>query len=318
MYNISEIGTIDSQLEISFCGSIIGYVRTSLNKNNIKFDIGFLEFSECINSLNRLVFDITLYLKRYYSVKTIVCSPKLNDVAFAYALEENGYQKLGGDWEYSTEKNVGESRFIYNKHNCFVTDVLFLTNNNNSILLFKWLKERTNVTLFSGKLSVEMIDIIKPKLIVSYNYSFLIQKPILDSVNRRAINLHTSLLPWNRGDSPNVWSFLEETPKGVTIHQIDEGIDTGKIIFQKELFFDSTKETFETSYILLHKEIMELFKAHWDEIWDWNCPFYSQHGAGTIHYSNELKELIEKNNFVYSENVDSARRRYLLYKGDQP
>jgi len=32
---------------------------------------------------------------------------------------------------------------------------------------------------------------------------------------------------------PNVWSFIEKTPKGVSIHYLDAGIDTGDIIAQK-------------------------------------------------------------------------------------
>ena len=38
-----------------------------------------------------------------------------------------------------------------------------------------------------------------------------------------------SYLPFNRGKNPNVWSIIESTPCGATIHKIDEKIDTGKI-----------------------------------------------------------------------------------------
>ena len=49
------------------------------------------------------------------------------------------------------------------------------------------------------------------------------------------------------GQDPNLWSFIEDTPKGVTIHEIDEGIDTGDIIFQKEIVLNSN-ETLASSY----------------------------------------------------------------------
>ncbi len=61
------------------------------------------------------------------------------------------------------------------------------------------------------------------------------------------INLHISFLPWNRGAHPNFWSFYDDTPKGVTIHLIDEGIDTGAIIYQKEITFDRNEKTFESN-----------------------------------------------------------------------
>ncbi len=41
-------------------------------------------------------------------------------------------------------------------------------------------------------------------------------------------------LPFNRGAHPNFWSFMEKTPSGVTMHEINSGIDKGKIIVQKK------------------------------------------------------------------------------------
>lgn len=89
-------------------------------------------------------------------------------------------------------------------------------------------------------------------------------------------NLHISLLPYNRGASPNFFSFIENTPKGVTIHQIDEGLDTGPILAQKELFFDESKETFASGYEKLILEIQMLFKENWSSISDKNYQLYAQ------------------------------------------
>lgn len=89
-------------------------------------------------------------------------------------------------------------------------------------------------------------------------------------------NLHISLLPYNREASPNFFSFIENTSKGVTIHQIDEGLDTGPILAQKELFFDESKETFASSYEKLILEIQMLFKENWSSISDKNYQLYAQ------------------------------------------
>ncbi len=89
-------------------------------------------------------------------------------------------------------------------------------------------------------------------------------------------NLHISLLPYNREASPNFFSSIENTPKGVTIHQIDEGLDTGPILAQKELFFDESKETFASSYEKLILEIQMLFKENWSSISDKNYQLYAQ------------------------------------------
>ena len=73
---------------------------------------------------------------------------------------------------------------------------------------------------------------MNPKLIVSYNYKHIIQPEIIVLMNGRLVNLHISYLPWNKGSDPNFWSFIDNTPKGVTIHKIDNHLDTGAILYQ--------------------------------------------------------------------------------------
>src|SRR4051812_27787613 len=62
--------------------------------------------------------------------------------------------------------------------------------------------------------------------LVSYGYRHIIGADILAQFPRRAVNLHISYLPWNRGSDPNLWSLLDGTPTGVTIHYLEAGIDT--------------------------------------------------------------------------------------------
>lgn len=101
---------------------------------------------------------------------------------------------------------------------------------------------------------------------VSYRCPHIIRKPVIDYLRGNIINLHISLLPWNRGSDPNLWSFLEDTPKGVTIHYLDEGLDTGDIIAQKKIAFDDQNETLASTYKRLNDEIITLFKEKWPAI----------------------------------------------------
>ena len=71
-------------------------------------------------------------------------------------------------------------------------------------------------------------------LIISFGYNKILKKNILEKISRPPINLHISYLPYNRGAYPNFWSFIKETPKGVSIHEINEGIDKGGIIARKK------------------------------------------------------------------------------------
>ncbi len=118
---------------------------------------------------------------------------------------------------------------------------------------------------------------------VSYGYRHIIHHKLIEYLNGKVINLHISLLPWNRGADPNQWSFLENTPKGVTIHYIDEGLDTGDIIAQRVLTFEDEYETLATTYQKLNDAIIELFKAYWPSIKNGTNKQRKQAKGGTFH-----------------------------------
>lgn len=124
------------------------------------------------------------------------------------------------------------------------------------------------------------------EFIVSYGYRYILKRDVLEKFRSRAINLHISLLPWNRGADPNLWSFLEDTPKGVTIHCLDEGIDTGDIIAQAHVEIYEL-DTLRTSYNRLSDSIERLFVEKWPEIRTGKTSPISQSSGGSCHYSRD-------------------------------
>lgn len=120
--------------------------------------------------------------------------------------------------------------------------------------------------------------------LVSYRYRHMISPAVLAVCPGRAVNLHIGMLPWNRGADPNLWSFLEDTPKGVTIHAIDEGLDTGPILAQREIPVHHD-DTLRTSYDRLLSAIEGLFCEIWPELRVGSLPARPQTGDGSIHRS---------------------------------
>lgn len=75
---------------------------------------------------------------------------------------------------------------------------------------------------------------LKPDLCVVAHFQKLIKSPLLSVPQLGFINLHPSLLPDYRGMAPQHWPIINgEKEVGVSIHYIDEGVDTGDIIIQK-------------------------------------------------------------------------------------
>ncbi len=126
----------------------------------------------------------------------------------------------------------------------------------------------------------EILD--KKDFLISYGYRHILRKELLGRFPNRVINLHISYLPWNRGADPNLWSFIDDTPRGVTIHYIDAGLDTGDILFQEELGYDPN-DTLRTSYEHLTEAIESLFIKVWPEIRVGKAKSYPQPAGGTAH-----------------------------------
>lgn len=190
--------------------------------------------------------------------------------------------------------------------------VLFLTNNSCTLELFDWFDKREDVILFSEKITYQQVVEMQPRFIVSYNYVYMISEDIISYMQGNIINMHISYLPWNRGFSPNIWSFIDNTPKGVTIHQINNGLDKGRILYQKECFFDIKEETFVSTYKKLNIAITDLFKEHWEEIKTGKYILKEQVGKGTYHSKKDLYELQSKVPFEWSDNIAEFLEKYYL------
>lgn len=128
--------------------------------------------------------------------------------------------------------------------------------------------------------------------VISYGYLHIIKKDVIDKFPNRIINLHISYLPYNRGKDPNFWSWIENTPKGVTIHQIDKGIDTGDILVQKKVGFGND-ETLRTSYQRLRFEVEDLFIKNWGRIESGNIISQKQKGIETYHAKKDGETIKE-------------------------
>ena len=194
--------------------------------------------------------------------------------------------------------------------------ILFLTNNKNAFELFEWISDRCIAEIASNRMTTDYLSAINPDLVISYNYIYMISADCIKAINEKIINMHISLLPWNRGFSPNIWSFIDDTPKGVTIHMLSEGLDEGDILFQEEVFFNPKKETFQTTYTKLNEKLVLLFKRNWNIISNgqYKEMAQKQKGDGTYHTIADLKNLMKEIHFEWSDNIFEFLERYRLYR----
>jgi methionyl-tRNA formyltransferase len=80
---------------------------------------------------------------------------------------------------------------------------------------------------------LDTLDTLKPDLLVSAAYPQIFKRQLLDTPRYGAVNSHPSLLPRCRGAHPVFWTLASgEQAGGVTMHYMEEQIDTGPIVAQ--------------------------------------------------------------------------------------
>ncbi len=97
-----------------------------------------------------------------------------------------------------------------------------------------------NVPVFTGNprngKAAEFITACSCDVLLSINYLFIVDRDIIGLGKKYAINFHGSLLPKYRGRTPHVWAIINNEKKtGITAHLIDEGCDTGDIVYQEAI-----------------------------------------------------------------------------------
>jgi len=100
---------------------------------------------------------------------------------------------------------------------------------------------QSDVPLFQPKRvrersSVEAIEAMGPDVIVVAAYGQILPRELLALPKYGCVNIHASLLPAYRGAAPINWAIINgETQTGITIMQMDEGLDTGAILAQDSI-----------------------------------------------------------------------------------
>lgn len=105
-------------------------------------------------------------------------------------------------------------------------------------------------TTLRDEKTLAAIESLQPDVIVVAAYGKILPKAILDYPRFGCVNVHASLLPKYRGAAPIQRAVLDgEKETGVTIQQMNEGIDTGDILFSKKIPI----ETDDTSASMFEK-----------------------------------------------------------------
>ena len=172
---------------------------------------------------------------------------------------------------------------------------LFLGYKKNQTSLINFLKKK-NFRIKNYQKIPPIVIFKQSDFILSFGFRKIISENIIKKIKKPIFNIHLSYLPFNRGAHPNFWSFIENTPAGVSIHKIDKGIDTGNVILRKKIYFNinlNKFSTFKKTYNFLFLEAEKLFKKNFNKIYNKKYKKILSNHKGTFHYKKDLPKWLK-------------------------
>jgi len=125
-----------------------------------------------------------------------------------------------------------------------------------------FLSQNNDVTRITERPTTDNLKGLKFDILISDRSRFIIPINVIEMFDGLICNLHPSFLPFNRGDQPLLWSAVEGTPYGVSIHQVSEKFDEGNIISQTRLNLPE-ELTLHAAYMIVRTHMVDLFKTSW-------------------------------------------------------
>jgi methionyl-tRNA formyltransferase len=141
--------------------------------------------------------------------------------------------------------------------------------------------------------SVDMIRALEADVLVVAAYGQILSEPLLNSAKRGGVNLHGSLLPRWRGAAP-IQRAIEAGDEytGVTLMQMDKGLDTGDMI-AKEIISISPNETAGELFPRLAQAAANLAVGWMPQIVAGDYPREKQDDAASTHAAKVTKAEAE-------------------------
>ncbi|RIX52040.1 hypothetical protein D3P08_13765 [Paenibacillus nanensis] len=140
------------------------------------------------------------------------------------------------------------------------------------------------------KIIQDLVAIRKRTVIFLLGCNYIIPRIVVQNEYLTIINYHNSLLPKHPGRNAEAWAIYEQdSMTGVTWHYVEERIDSGDIIFQKEIQLDDSFSSF--SLLRLQNQLaFDTFKIFINDLLFGEVKTYKQNEdlRGRLHLSTDI------------------------------
>lgn len=192
-------------------------------------------------------------------------------------------------------------------------NILILGDKNRNSKISRFLEKENTIIQTEDVISLDFLKTNDIDFLISNGYAPIIKEPIISEYHHKIINIHPTFLPYGRGIYPLLWSLLESTPIGITIHFINNGIDSGEILFQKEISLDDNF-TLKQGYEVLLKEAEKLFLIHWKDIVTKQYTLKIQHNLELYRSRNVSEKYIDILYSCWDTKIKDVKKLSYFYK----
>jgi len=210
-------------------------------------------------------------------------------------------------------------KILFNQQNKLNYEIIGVLTNSKSKTIEEY-SLKNNLNIF--KSLDELLNLPIVDIIISVQYHEILSLNHIQKAKELAINLHMAPLPEYRGCNQFSLAIIENKKIfGATIHKIDEGIDSGDILFETR--FDIPKDCWvEELYELTYKKSIELFFKSLPNLINMNfdlIPQESLYGkrGSSLHYRNEINDL-KKIDLSWDKEKIEKHIRATSMKGFEP
>ncbi len=176
---------------------------------------------------------------------------------------------------------------------------LILTENPVKV----WAKER-NIKV------IENVEGIQADVFVVASYGKILPREIINAPKYKTLNIHPSLLPKLRGPSPIQTAIISGEKTGVSIMRLDEKMDSGPILAQKEVVFD----TWPNKYSVVEKKLAEVGAKLLAEILPKWLSGEIMEKAQDEHGVTFSKMIKKEDGNISKDSAESALRKVYAYE----
>lgn len=163
--------------------------------------------------------------------------------------------------------------------------------------------------------AVGTIRDLSPDLIVVAAFGQILPQELLDIPRLGCVNIHASLLPRLRGAAPIQWAVINgDRESGITLMQMDAGLDTGDILFQEKVEIDP-RETGESLYGKLARLGGEMIVRHLPEIGTGSVTRIPQDPGLSTYAPMLRKEMGEIDWTMPAEQIERRMRGMMPWPG---